>query len=87
MPLTSLLKIIGLLKLTLKAFKANNNKFVSNDNSKANKTVMNLSKNNKSKNLTYVPNIRATKRLFFLIPNVKKVFNYLHLAFIESRIL
>ena len=43
--LSFLLKITGSSDLVLKALKANNNKIVANSNRKANKTVMNLSKN------------------------------------------
>ena len=42
--LTFLLKTIVLLKLALKAFKADNNKVVSDDSSRDNETVVNLSK-------------------------------------------
>ena len=55
-----LLKTIGLSKLVLKAFKADNNKVVSSSSGKINKIVVNSSKklkNNKSKKLTIVPNI------------------------------
>ena len=38
---------------------------------------MNLSKNNKSRKLTGVPNIKATKEPIFLTFNAKKAFNYL----------
>ena len=44
----SLLKIIGLSKLALKVFKADNNKVIDGSDGRANKTVINLSKNNKS---------------------------------------
>ena len=47
----------------LKAFIADNNKIVNDNNDKINKTVVNLSKNNKSRNLTYMLNIKATKNL------------------------
>ena len=60
-----------------KAFKANNNKIVSSD-SRGNKTIINL-----FKNLTCMPNIRAIKKLIFLIFNLKKIFNYLRQAFIK----
>ena len=51
---------------------------------------MNLSnqfKNNKSKNLTHMPIIRAIAKPMFLIPNAKKPFNHLWLAFIKTSIL
>ena len=49
--------------------------------------VVNLSKNNKSRNLTYMLNIRATEKLICLTSNTKKIFNYLRLAFIKAPIL
>ena len=80
------MKTTGLLKLTLKAFKANDNKVVNNSSGRANRTVVNLSKNKKSKKSTYMPNIKATKEPNFLILNAKKAFNYLRLVFIEASI-
>ena len=74
-------------KLALKAFKANNNKVVDGNSSKANETVVNLFKNNKSKILTYMPNIKAMKELIFLIPNAKKAVNYLRQVFIKVSML
>ena len=44
---------------------------------RTNKTILNLSKNNKSRNSIYVPNIKAIKELIFLILNTKKTFNHL----------
>ena len=38
---------------------------------------MNLSKNNESKNLTYMPNIEAIREPIFSTSNAKKTFNYL----------
>ena len=84
---TSLLKISRLLNLALKAFNADDNKVVSNSDCRANKTIVNLSKNNKSKNLTYMPNIGATGDFIFQNSNAKKVFNNLWLAFIKTLIL
>ena len=72
-----LLKIIGLLNLALKVFGANDNKIINSNNGRINKIVVNLSKNEKSRNLTYVPKIRAITKLIFLILNIKKVFNHL----------
>ena len=63
-------------KLALIVFRANDNKVVDNNN-RANKTIMNLFKNNKPRNLACMPNIKAIKKLTFLIFNAKKVFNYL----------
>ena len=54
------LKAIGLPNLVLKAFNADDNKIVKVGD-KANKTVINLSKNKKSRNLTRISNIRAIK--------------------------
>ena len=73
-----------------KTFKANNNKVFSDSGDKTNKTVINSSnnsKNNKSKNLTYLSNIRATREPKFLILGAKKPFKYLLLAFIKAPIL
>ena len=72
-----MLKITGLLNLALKAFKANNNKVVGGNSDKTNEMVVNLSKNNKSKNLTYIPNIIGIGKPTFLTPNAKKNFNHL----------
>ena len=84
-----MLKTTGLFKESaLKAFIADNNKFVGGgDSGRADKTVMNLSKNEKSKKSTCVLNIRAIGEPNFLTSNAKKVFNYLRLAFIKAPIL
>ena len=66
--------------MTLNAFKADNNKVVKMDR-KANKTVVNL-----SKNLILMPNIKAIEEIIFLTPNVRKVFNHLFLLFIKAPI-
>ena len=68
-------------------FKAEDNKVVNSDSSKANKTIINLSKNNKFRNLIYVLNIKATKKSAFLTFNNKKTFNHLKQAFINALIL
>ena len=68
-------------------FEINNNKIVRGDGGRADKTVVNLSKNKKSKKLTHVPNIGAMGEPNFLTLNAKKVFNYLRLAFIKALIL
>ena len=70
-------------KLALKAFNADNNEAVGNSSSKTNKTVVNLSKNEKFENLTHMPNIGAIRKLNFLTSNAKKIFNYLWLTFIK----
>ena len=85
-PLTSLLKRIKLSKLATKMFRADDNNIVDDNGSRANRTVMNLSKNKKSRKLTYIPNIRITKESNFLTPNAKKIFNHLQLAFIKALI-
>ena len=54
-----MLKTKILLNLALKAFEANNNKVVKDSDSKTNETIVNLSKNNISRQLMCVPNIRA----------------------------
>ena len=55
-----MLKTTRLLYLALKAFRTYNNEIISIGNSRANKMVLNLFKNNKFRNLTYMPNIEAT---------------------------
>ena len=84
--LTLLLKTTISLDFVLKAFKANDMEVVEISD-RANETLVNLSKNNKSKNLTCMPNIGATVELNFSIPNIKKAFNQLKLAFIKVLIL
>ena len=69
-----------------KTFKADDNKVVGSSSNRANKTVVNLFKNNKFRNSTYIPNIGATRKPIFLNPNAKKVFNYLKQAFIKAPI-
>ena len=69
-----------------KALKANNNKVVDDDNSKTNKTIINLFKNNKSKNSTYMLNIGATKKPSLLTFHTENIFNYLKRVFIEASI-
>ena len=66
--------------LALKVFKTGNNKIVRGDDDKANKIIINLSnksKKNNFKNLIWILNIKAIKKLTFLISNTKKVFNCL----------
>ena len=69
-----------------KTFKADNNKIVRVGN-RANKMVVNSFKNNKSRKLTCMLNIRAIRKSIFLISNAKKVFNYLRQIFIKAPIL
>ena len=64
-----------------KAFRVDNNKVVSNNNSRTNETVRNLSRTS-----THISNIKAIKKPTFLTPNAKKTFNYLWLAFIKVSI-
>ena len=64
--LISLLKTIeSLEELALKAFKVNDNEVISGGSNKTNRTVMNLSKNKKSKNLIHLPNIKLWENLTF----------------------
>ena len=85
--LTFLLKTTGLSESIPKAFKANDDKIFGNSSSKANGTVVNLSKNKKSRKSTCISNIGAMKKPNFLTSNAKKAFNYLQLAFIKALIL
>ena len=85
-----MLKKIGLSNLVLNVFRTNDNEFVTANDGIANETVINLSnklKNNKSRNLMYVPNIKAMRKSIFLIFNAKKVFNYLKQVFTKPLIL
>ena len=80
-PLTFLLKTIkSSNELAPKVFKADGNEVVCDSSGRVNETVMNLPKNNKSRNSTCMPNIRATGEPNFLTPNAKKAFNHLQLA-------
>ena len=72
----------GITNFASKLFKANNNKVVDKDGSKANETIENL-----SKNLTYILNIGAIKKSIFLTLDATKVFNHLKQAFIKAPIL
>ena len=49
--------------------------------------IINLSKNTKSRNLTYILNIKVIRKPNFLTPNAKKTFNYLQLGLIKALIL
>ena len=83
--LTSLLKTTGSSdESASKAFRADDDEVVGG---RANETVVNSSKNDKSRNSTRVPNIGATGEPNFLTPDAKKAFNHLRLAFIEAPIL
>ena len=66
-------------------FKPDNNKIVE-ISGRANETVANLSKNNKSRKSIQVPNIRTIRESNLITPNPKKTFNYLQLMFIEASI-
>ena len=86
--LTSMLKTTGSSEESApKAFRAGNNEVVGGGSSRADETVVNLSKNEKSKKLTRVPNVGATREPNFLISDAKKTFNHLRLAFIKAPIL
>ena len=67
-------------------FHSNNDKVFEVSN-RANKTILNLSKNNKSRKSILVPNIKAIEELIFLTSNAKKRFNYLQLVFIKASII
>ena len=73
-------------KSVSRAFKTDDNEVVE-IGSKTNGTVVNLSKNKKSRNLTHVSNIGATRESNFLTFATKKAFNHLGLAFIKALIL
>ena len=83
--LTSLLKTIRLSNSASKTFRADDNKVVGSGG-RANETVRNLSKNDKSRNSTRVSNIGAIRESNFLTPDAKKAFNHLRLAFIKAPI-
>ena len=65
-----------------KAFRVDDNGVVDGSGGRANKKI-----SNSFKNLTDIPNIRATKKSTFLTSNAKKIFNHLWLAFIKVLIL
>ena len=67
--------------------KIDNKKIVSVSRDRANETVINLFKNNISRNLMYMLYIAATKKPTFLILNAKKAFNHLKQMFIKALIL
>ena len=70
-----MLKIIRLLDSVPKIFRLDNNKVIKNSDNKVNIIIVNLfnkSKNNKSRNLMYLQNIRATKEPIFLTLILKK---------------
>ena len=83
----SLLKTTGSSNLGLKVFKADDNEVVGGGGDRANKTIVNLFKNNKSRNLIHMPNIGATRKHNFLTSDIKKALNHLWLAFIKALIL
>ena len=79
-----MLKIIRLSeKLASRVFNNSNDEVIEGGN---NKMIVNLFKNKKSRKSTHVPNIGATRESNFLIPDVKKAFNHLCLAFIKASI-
>ena len=87
-PLTSLLKTTGSSESAPKAFRADDDEVVGGGGGgRANGTVVNSSKNEKSRKLTCMTNIGATGEPNFLTPDAKKAFNHLRLAFIEAPIL
>ena len=87
-PLTSLLKTTGSSEESApKAFRADDDEVVGGGGGRANGTVVNLFKNEKSRKSMRVPNIEATREPNFLTPDAKKAFNHLRLAFIKAPIL
>ena len=85
--LTSILKTTrSSEELAPRAFRTSNNEVVGGGG-RVDETVVNLSKNEKFRKSTYMPNIGATGEPNFLTPNAKKIFNYLRLAFIKVLIL
>ena len=70
-----------------RAFRAGDNEVFRGGGGRADKTIVNLSKNKKFKKSTHVPNVGATGKPNFLTPNAKKAFNHLQLVFIEAPIL
>ena len=79
------MKPIGLPNLIPKALRVHDNEVVEVAN-RANKIVVNLSKNKKSKNLMHIPNIKAIGKPNFLILDAKKTFNYWRLPVIKALI-
>ena len=76
--LISFLKTTRLYKkIAPKSFKFNDNEIISDGDSRTHKTVVNYSKNNKSKNSTCMLNIKAITNPIFLTFDAKKIFNYL----------
>ena len=68
--------------MSLKAFKAYNNKVVERNDSEIDEIIIDLFKsmklkNNKFENLMYISNIRAIKKPIFLTPSIKGAFYYL----------
>ena len=51
--------------MALKAFKTNDNEIVSSGDGKANEMLVNVSINNKLRNLIYMPNIKAMEESIF----------------------
>ena len=85
-PLTSLLKTTRSSEESApKVFKADDNEVVGDGGGRANKIVMNLSKNKKSRKSTRISNIGATGEPNFLTPDAKKAFNQLRLALSKLR--
>ena len=85
-----MLKTTGLSeKLALKVFRAGDNEVVGGGSGRADEMVVNsfMSKNKKSKKLTYMLNIKAIEKSNFLTPDAKETFSHLMLAFIETPIL
>ena len=77
------MQTIQLSNLAPKLCRNNNNEVVDDGGGIANETVVNLYKNNKSRNLIYMPNIGVMEKLYCLILDPKKTFNYLRSVFIK----
>ena len=64
--------------------KANKKEVVDGNGGRVNKIIVNLSKNNSSKKLIGIPNIKNTGKSTFPILNAKKILNYLKQTFIKT---
>ena len=76
-------------ELAPRVFGAGNNKVVGSGDARADERIVDSSKckNKKSRKLTCIQNIGATKEPIFLTADAKKAFNYLKQAFIKDSIL
>ena len=74
-------------ELAPRALKLGKDEVVRDGGDRIDETVVDLSKNKKSRKLKHVLNIRVTRKPNFLTSNAKKALNYLQLAFIKAPIL